>query len=151
MHHSLPLKRVYAFTTHNGAVRNRIAREVVREFVHFLSIFPLLEADLQRPWQKCLLATDASICFGFGVSVAEAPEVVVRELARAAAATGHYVRLERADRHRQRLLVAHPDGGLRGGTGNNRLLVPHPDGGLCEHPDDKPERPRTGIGHTIGL
>ena len=72
---------IYVIMKHNGAVWNRIARQVVREFVHFVSIFPLLEADVQRPWQKCLLATDASICFGFGVSVAEAPEGVARELA----------------------------------------------------------------------
>ena len=94
---------------------------------------PLLEADLMRPWQRCLLATDASIDSGLGVSIADAPGQVVRELARVAAAPGHYVRLERFGRDHQRLPVAHPHAGLRA------------------HPDDEPERPGKGIGHAIGL
>ena len=124
---------IYEITKANGSVRNEVPPAVVRELVHFVSLLPLLEADLMRPWQKCLLATDASIDFGFGVSIADAPEHVVRELARVAAAPGHYVRLERLGDHRLRLPVTHPGGELRG------------------HPDDEPERPRKGIGHVIGL
>ena len=73
----------------------------MRELAHFVSLLPLLEADLQRPWQTCLVATDAAVDYGFGVSVADVPEQVVRELGRVAAAHVHLVRLGR--RH------AHPD------------------------------------------
>ena len=124
---------IYGITKANGSARQEIPSGVVQELVHFVSLLPLLEADLMRPWQKCILATDASIDFGFGVSIADAPSHVVRELARVAAAPGHYVRLERLGTERARLPVAHPDRGLR------------------EHPDDEPERPRKGIGHVIGL
>ena len=76
-----------------------LSRSVVRELAHFVSLLPLLEADLQRPWQQCLLATDASVDYGFGVSVAAVSPKLVRELGQAAAAPGHLVRLARGQRH----------------------------------------------------
>ena len=67
--------------------------------VHFVSLLAVLEADLQRPWQRCLLATDAAIDYGFGVSVANVSQGIVRQLGRVAAAPGHLVRLGRSCPH----------------------------------------------------
>ena len=92
---------IYGITKQGGSTRQEVPQGVIRELVHFVSLLPLLEADLQRPWQRCLLATDASMDFGFGVSVADVSADLVRELGRVAAAPGHVVRLARG--------LGHPD------------------------------------------
>ena len=90
---------IYEITKGGGAERTEVPRAVVRELAHFVALLPLLEADLQRPWQRCLVATDASVNYGFGVSVADVSQEVVRNLGRVAAAPGHLVRLARGGGH----------------------------------------------------
>ena len=69
---------------------------VFREVALFVSLFPWLEADLTRPWQQHLVASDASGSFGFGVAVAPLPEHKVRDIGRHATRPGTFVRLDRS-------------------------------------------------------
>lgn len=48
----------------------RLPDTCLAECLWFLALMPLLEAGLQREWSSTLLATDASIAYGFGVSAA---------------------------------------------------------------------------------
>ena len=56
---------------------------------------PYLEADLRRKWAPMITATDASVVFGFGASVATCSEDVAREVGRLAETKGAYVHLAR--------------------------------------------------------
>ena len=108
---------IYETTTRNGNERATLDNAVVIELAHFACLLPLLEADLKRRWQNCIAAPDASVEYGFGVSIADVSESVSKRLAKVAAHNNHFVRLSR-------------------GVG---------------HPDDEEERPRTGVGHNLGL
>ena len=61
----------------------------------FVALTPLLEADLSRPWQTTLVATDASVAYGFGVSEAHADPDLVREIGRFGEQPGRLIRLHR--------------------------------------------------------
>ena len=69
--------------------------EVLRELVCFSCLIPLLENDLRRGWTSQLAATDASVNFGYGVSVADAPVELVRDACRFLGTFGRHVRLTR--------------------------------------------------------
>ena len=65
------------------------------ELATFCGLIPLLEVDLRRPWQDVLLATDASVDFGFGVSAANLSPSCVRKVGRVAERPSHMIRLTR--------------------------------------------------------
>ena len=90
---------IYKTTTRGGGERMPLSLDVVRNLAHFTCLLPLLGADLRRVWQSCILATDASVDYGFGVSIADVPTDVTKRLAKVAAHNGHYVRLSRDEGH----------------------------------------------------
>ena len=65
------------------------------ELVAFLCISPTLENDLRRPWQDLVVATDASVDYGFGVSVAPLAPDCVRDIGRHSERPRRYARLSR--------------------------------------------------------
>ena len=69
--------------------------DVLRELVAFACLTPLLECDLRRPWSSQLIATDASVDYGYGVSVADAPPELVRDVGRFGEVFSRHVRLLR--------------------------------------------------------
>ena len=86
---------VYAFVEGFCTSEVVVPPPVVRELVMFCALAPLLECDLTRPWSEELVATDASVDFGYGVAVAQAPAHVVREIGRFGERHGRFVRLTR--------------------------------------------------------
>ena len=77
-------------------VRGVAEPSVFFEIALFCSLFPWLEADLTRPWQRHVIASDASKAYGFGVAVAHASEEVVRNIGRFGARPRTFVRLDRS-------------------------------------------------------
>lgn len=69
--------------------------DVLRELLCFACLSPLLENDLRRAWSNQLIATDASVDFGYGVSVAHAPPELVRDVGRFGEVFARHVRLTR--------------------------------------------------------
>ena len=67
----------------------------IAECLLFIALMPMLEADMQREWSETLLASDASVNFGFGVLAAQVSVDTARAVGRLADATGAYVRLNR--------------------------------------------------------
>jgi hypothetical protein len=65
--------------------------EVRSELQVSLALAPFWSANLDRPYQPFVSATDASTSFGFGVCVAPADESVVRRMAGYAEKRGDYV------------------------------------------------------------
>jgi len=63
----------------------------------YACLSPSLDFDLSREWQTCLVASDASPSWGFGVSVAAAPQDLVRAVGRFAVRHDVFVRLARGD------------------------------------------------------
>ena len=61
-------------------VRSVAEPSICFEIALFCSLFPWLEADLSRPWQRHVIASDASKAYGFGVAVAHGTETVVRSI-----------------------------------------------------------------------
>ena len=86
---------VYKLLDYSTASRFVLPRGCLAELFHFLLLVPLLTNDLTRPWQECLLATDASDAFGFGVSVAPCSTEVARRVGREGAKRDKFVRLDR--------------------------------------------------------
>ena len=87
--------KVYAFIEGYSPQRTDLPREILAELVAFCCLSPLLECDLRRPWTSQLIATDASVDYGYGVSVAEAPPELVREVGRFGEVFNRHVRLSR--------------------------------------------------------
>ena len=89
-----------------------IGRKIKCELMLLVVLVPYLEADLRRSWAPMITATDASVVFGFGASVASCTEEVAREVGRLAETKGAYVRLAR-------------DGGPTDEAEKSRLGSPH--------------------------
>ena len=93
---------VYDFTRLEGPdVARNLPESCMHECLLFTCLLPMLEADLRRDWSTTLLATDASVNFGFGVSAAHISTAEARTIGWLADSTGAYVRLDRS--------VPHPD------------------------------------------
>ena len=86
---------IYDLTGTLSSTRRTIEHDVLRELVLFLCVAPTLENDLRRPWQETIVATDASVDFGFGVSVAPLAQDALRAIARHAERPRRYARLDR--------------------------------------------------------
>ena len=87
---------VYHHTRLEGQHSERaLTPRSVAELLAFVTLLPLCEADLQRPWSDLIGATDASVDFGFGACVADCSPDRSRELGRLAERRGDYVRLDR--------------------------------------------------------
>ena len=69
------------------------------ELYLFLALTPLLEADTWRTWEDCIVASDASSAFGFGVSVANCAPEVTRDIAHSCSMPSSFIRLSRDDPH----------------------------------------------------
>ena len=90
------LDRIYAFTTSEPRdVPRTVPDAAILELVHLGILSFLFPADLTRPWAREVYASDASVSFGFGVSVATVPAAEVQRLSRLGAPRESYVRLER--------------------------------------------------------
>ena len=61
---------VYNVTTALSRTRLHLPDCVLDELAIFIGRIPIFEIDFQRSWQDCLVATDASVNFGFGVALA---------------------------------------------------------------------------------
>ena len=85
---------VYKHSQANSSDRCVLSGAATAELSLYLGLLPLLEGDLWRPWQDCIVATDASEAFGFGVSVAQAPSDLTRRIAHQCAAPSVFVRLD---------------------------------------------------------
>ena len=86
---------VYNFSRALTGERERVPLKVTFELGTFLALAPLLEADLRRPWQDVLVATDASQAYGYGVSVAPLEPEVVKSIGRVGKRPNQFVRLKR--------------------------------------------------------
>ena len=93
--------QVYEFSRERGTGRAAVPASVRAELCLFVALCPLLEADTWREWQDCVVASDASSVFGFGVSVANCSPTVTRDIANTCTMPATYIRLDRS--------VAHPD------------------------------------------
>ena len=92
---------VYDFFRKRSIGRSALPDAVRAELCLFAVLCPLLEADAWREWQDCVVASDASSVFGFGVSVANCSISITRDIANTCTMPSTYVRLDRS--------VAHPD------------------------------------------
>ena len=72
-----------------------LGTDVLAELALIIYLAPYFEADLRRPWSSFLAATDASVEFGFGASIAKCTIHVARQVGRLAETRGAYVRLSR--------------------------------------------------------
>jgi len=107
------LDAVYPFTRLQPDTELRpIGQKVRCELMLLIVLAPYLEADLHRRWAPMITATDASVVFGFGASVATCTEDVARQVGRLAETKGAYIRLSR-------------DGGPTDEPEKNRLGTPH--------------------------
>ena len=86
---------VYEFTGPLTADREPLSLGVMSELGTFLALSPLIEADMRRPWQSVLVATDASQSYGYRVSMAPMEPGVVRTIGRVGERPNQFVRLER--------------------------------------------------------
>ena len=86
---------VYTFLDHDDPLRFELPENALAELLHFLIISPLIVNDLTRGWQECILATDASDAFGFGVSVSGCTQHRARKVGRIGAKRDNFVRLDR--------------------------------------------------------
>ena len=90
------LQSVYKFVeNHDDPTVLRIPDGALSEIMLNLSLFPLWEADLTRPWWPFVPASDASPSFGFGLAVAHCSPGLSRDLGSAAGDWDHHVRLRR--------------------------------------------------------
>ena len=87
--------KIYPFVEGFSKERGPMPDDVLRELVCFACLSPLLENDLRRTWSNQLIATDASVDFGYGVSVADAPPELVRDVGRFGEVFARHVRLTR--------------------------------------------------------
>ena len=69
------------------------------ELALILALAALLEGDLWRQWQDCLVATDAAGSYGFGVSVAKVLPSFTRATAQCCATPLAFIRLDRSTPH----------------------------------------------------
>jgi hypothetical protein len=107
------LDKVYSFARLTpDTVDKTMCEQVRRELMLIAVLAPYLEADLRRKWAPMLTATDASVVFGFGASVATCSEDVARQVGRLAETRGAFVRLAR-------------DGGPTDEPEKTRLGTPH--------------------------
>ena len=107
------LDAVYPFTRLEPDTELRpISLAVRQELLLMLVLAPYLEADLKRKWACMVTATDASVVYGFGASVASCSEDVARQTGRLAEKRGAFVRLQR-------------DGGPTDEPEKTRLGTPH--------------------------
>ena len=90
---------VYDFARDRTSGSSPLPVESRAELLLFLAITPLLEADTWRGWQDCIVATDASSVFGFGVSVANCDPAVTRKIANSCSMSATFIRLNRDEPH----------------------------------------------------
>ena len=90
---------VYDFSRDRTDERATLPDSVRAELLLFMSVCPLLEADTRRVWQDCVVATDASTVFGFGVSVAHCDATVTRDIANDCTVPSTCIRLNREVPH----------------------------------------------------
>ena len=89
---------VYDFEKLSNPDESRAAPGTVRsELQVSIALGPFWSTDMSRPYLPFISATDASTTFGFGVSVANASEKLVREVSSYAEKRGGYVVLENAN------------------------------------------------------
>ena len=109
----LCLEAVYPFTRLQPDLDlHPIGQKIRCELMLLIVLAPYLEADLRRKWAPMITATDASVVFGFGASVATCSEDVAREVGRLVETKGAYVRFAR-------------DGGPTDEPEKVRLVSPH--------------------------
>ena len=92
---------VYDFSREREKLRAALPDAARAELWLFAVLCPLLEADTWRDWQDCVVASDASSAFGFGVSVANCSKSVTRDIANKCTMPSTHIRLDRS--------IAHPD------------------------------------------
>ena len=92
---------MYDFSRDRTDERAALPESVRAELLLFMSVCPLLEADTWRVWQDCVVATDASTVFGFGVSVAHCDATVTRDIAKDCTVPSTYIRLNRDVPHQE--------------------------------------------------
>ena len=79
------LDTVYPFARQQpDTVLHPIGQKIKCELMLHAVLAPYLEADLRRSWAPMITATDASVVYGFGASVATCTEEVAREVGRLA-------------------------------------------------------------------
>ncbi len=83
-------KHVRDYDDHEPAT---VPQEALAELTIFNALYPLLDANLARPWLPDFFATDAAPEYGFGTCRASVGADFVRELARLSERRGDYVRL----------------------------------------------------------
>lgn len=93
------LHAVYDFSRKGGKERVPVPAEALAELALFVSLLPFIEADLWREWQNCIVASDASKSFGFGVSVAPCRPEFTRDVAHSCMLPQTYLRLDRSGEH----------------------------------------------------
>ena len=86
---------VYELSRVATTVRAVLPAEARAELWLFCALLTWVVGDLARPWQRHLVASDASPSYGFGVSATVAPPGVIQEIARSAARPATFVRLDR--------------------------------------------------------
>ena len=90
---------VYDFSRDRVPERTSLPSSARAELSLFLAVCTLLEADTWREWQDCIVATDASSVFGFGVSVANCSPQITRNIANSCTMSSTYIRLSRTTPH----------------------------------------------------
>ena len=94
-HSLVSLDSVYSVTSTKSTTKLHLELDALTELATFMGLGPMLEVDLQRPWQDFLIATDASVDYGFGVSVAHLAPKFVRAVGQVAERPKRLVRLDR--------------------------------------------------------
>ena len=61
---------------------------MLAELALILAVFPDFETDLRRTWSPLIAATDASVVFGFGASIAKCTPRAARQVGRLAEIQG---------------------------------------------------------------
>ena len=77
------------------------------EVAVFLALLPLAVVDFRTPYADCLVSSDATPTWGFGVSVAPCSPDIVAKLCTLCPQRGDYVRLRGEDKAIQRLGTEH--------------------------------------------
>ena len=93
------MHRTYEVARLPEAERHTLDDVAAAELLLVTWMLPWIDADLTRPWQDVLLASDASPAYGFGVSVADASADLLRSFAREATLPNTHARLARDGRY----------------------------------------------------
>ena len=105
------LDAVYDFArSDNPQLASEMPDSVLGELLLTIALAPFWQADLTRQWLPQIVASDASVEFGFGVCYADCTVDVARSVGRLAEKRGDFVRLDREagdEPERDRIGVPH--------------------------------------------